>query len=137
MPSLIGRQGENTKFCSREHVAIFKATIEEDDMAGNSLEEDEQAPLWEAVKGAGQYLDQLGIHDLRYLNKDQLLHFGSVIIAGFAENRTEWFDNKRHPDDRLFPMEPPLDAAGNVIKCGPNGEVVGDAGADLDDEIPF
>jgi len=42
--------------------------------------------------------------------------FGSIMISGFAEQRAEWFENRRHPDDNFrkdFGLDP------------------------LDDEIPF
>jgi hypothetical protein len=55
----------------------------------HKLEDHEEAPLWEAVKAAGEYLDSLGVHDLRRLTKGQLLMFGSIIISRFAEQRTK------------------------------------------------
>tara|TARA_R100001244_G_scaffold41976_1_gene38006 strand:- start:6442 stop:6702 length:261 start_codon:yes stop_codon:yes gene_type:complete len=85
-------------------------------MTGHHLEQDEDAPLWEAVKKAGAYLDSINQHDLRALDKGQLMMFGSIIISAFAENRASWFENQRHPDDNFrkdFGLEP------------------------LDDEIPF
>ncbi len=83
-------------------------------MTTHHLEDDEEAPLWDALKAAGAYLDSLEVHDLRYLTRDQLLLFGSIVIARYAEQRAEWFDNRRHPDDRI----------GGRIE-------------ELDDEIPF
>ena len=78
----------------------------------HKLEEDEDAPLFEAVKAAGQYLDSLKVYDLRYLSKAQLMMMGSIVISKFAEERAGWFENKRHPDDKM-------------------------PGLDFDDEIPF
>jgi hypothetical protein len=69
-------------------------------MTGHHLEAEEDIPLWEAIKKAGAYLDHIEKHDLRYLSKDELLMFGSIVISGFAEHRAEWFQNRRHPDDK-------------------------------------
>jgi hypothetical protein len=92
-------------------------------MTGHHLEQDEDAPLWEAIKKAGAYLDSIEQHDLRHLTKDQLLMFGSIIISKFAEQRAEWFENRRHPDDS-FEKDFSLDAKGSRP-------------GELDDEIPF
>ena len=69
-------------------------------MTGHHLEQDEDIPLWEAIKKAGQYLDSINQHDLRHLPKDKLLMFGSIIISAFAEERAEYFEKKRHPNDK-------------------------------------
>jgi hypothetical protein len=90
---------------------------------GHHLEQDEDAPLWEAVKAAGQYLDNIEVFDLRYLTKGQLMMFGSIVIAKFAENRAEWFENRRHLDD-TFQKDIERDAKGS--KPG-----------ELNDEIPL
>jgi hypothetical protein len=70
-------------------------------MTGQHLEQDEDVPLWEAVKKAGQYLDSIGQHDMRYLTKQQLLMFSSKIVSAFAEQRADWFERQRHPDDKM------------------------------------
>ena len=88
-------------------------------MTGHRLEQEEDAPLWEAVKKAGAYLDNINQHDLRVLDKGQLMMFASIIISAFAENRAEWFENQRHADDN-FRKDFGLGAAKT-----------------LDDEIPF
>jgi hypothetical protein len=49
---------------------------------------------------------------MRYLSKAQLMMMGSIVISKFAEERAGWFENKRHPDDKM-------------------------PGLDFDDEIPF
>jgi hypothetical protein len=79
-----------TFYCSRGH-----------SMTGQHLEQDEDVPLWEAVKKAGQYLDSIGQHDMRYLTKQQLLMFSSKIVSAFAEQRADWFERQRHPDDKM------------------------------------
>jgi|TARA_Y100000310_G_C20571626_1_gene758342 hypothetical protein len=68
-------------------------------MTDHRLEDDESVPLWEACRTAGQYLDSIKVHDIRYLNRDQLMMLGSIIISTFAEQRAEWFENRRHKDD--------------------------------------
>lgn len=93
----------HTFFCSREHV----------EMSDHHLEQEEDAPLWEAIKKAGAYLDSINQHDLRVLKKEQLMMFGSIIISQFACERAEYFESRRHRDDK-----------GSL----PGG---------LDDEIPF
>jgi hypothetical protein len=95
MPSLGGKAGsDHTFFCSMEHV----------EMSTHHLEQEEDAPLWEAVKKAGAYLDSIGQHDLRYLKKDRLMMFASIIISAFAEQRAEYFESQRHPDDSGIPL---------------------------------
>lgn len=106
-PALAGRPGEYVKFCSQAHCDRFMGQN-----MSHKLEDDEDAPLFEAVKAAGQYLDSLKIYDLRYLSKAQLMMMGSIVISRFAEQRAGWFENKRHPDDKM-------------------------PGLDFDDEIPF
>ena len=62
-------------------------------MTGHRLEQDEDVPLWEAVKAAGQYLDSISKHDLRTLTKVELLMMGSIVISKFAEEQSN-----RHND---------------------------------------
>jgi hypothetical protein len=62
-------------------------------MTGHRLEQEEDVPLWEAVKAAGQYLDNISKHDLRTLSRTELLLMGSIIISTFAEERAGWFQN--------------------------------------------
>ena len=64
-------------------------------MAEHHLEQEEDPMLFEAIKAAGQYLDHLNVHDLRYLTKDQLLMFTSIVISKFAEASAEFFTNNR------------------------------------------
>lgn len=64
-------------------------------MAEHHLEQEEDPLLFEAIKSAGQYLDRLNVHDLRYLTHDQLLMFASIVIAKFAEVNAEFFTNNR------------------------------------------
>ena len=96
MPALGGMAGSgHTFFCSMEHV----------EMSTHRLEQEEDAPLWEAIKMAGAYLDDLGQHDLRYLKKDHLMMFASIVISAFAEQRAEYFESRRHPDDKEIPFD--------------------------------
>ena len=67
-------------------------------MTGHRLEQDEDAPLWEAVVAAGQYLDSISKHDLRTLSKVELLMMGSVIISKFAEERSKRLSNDINDD---------------------------------------
>ena len=96
MPALGGGVGmESVFFCCMEHV----------EMSAHHLEQEEDAPLWEAIKKAGTYLDSIEQHDLRYLKKDNLLMFASIIISAFAEQRAEYFESQRHPDDNKLPLD--------------------------------
>jgi len=95
MPSLVGREGKRLATCSLKHLNAIADYI----MADHKLESDEDEPLWEAVKAAGQYLDELQRFDLRHLTRDQLMMFGSIVISKYAEARADWFENRRHPDD--------------------------------------
>jgi hypothetical protein len=74
-------------------------------MSKHHLEQEEDAPLWEAVKKAGEYLDSISQHDLRYLKKEHLLMFASIIVSKFACERAEYFESKRHPDDNKLPLD--------------------------------
>ena len=85
-PSLIGRRGKLTFFCSTEHVK---------EMAEHHLEQEEDGMLWEATVAACQYLDRLELHDMRYLSREQLLMFTSIVISKFAEVNAEFFTNNR------------------------------------------
>ena len=59
-------------------------------MSSHTLEQDEDAALFEAAKAAGQYLDSLQVYDLRYLSKAKLLMFTSIIVAKFAETNPKY-----------------------------------------------
>jgi len=67
-------------------------------MTGHRLEQDEEAPLWEAVKAAGQYLDSISKHDLRTLSKVELLMMGSIVISKFAEEQSKRLSNDLNDD---------------------------------------
>jgi len=59
-------------------------------LSSHTLEQDEDAALFEAAKAAGQYLDSLQVYDLRYLSKAKLLMFTSIIVAKFAETNPKY-----------------------------------------------
>lgn len=56
-------------------------------MSGHGLEDHETEALFDSAKAGGEYLDSLAIYDLRYLDKNKLLMFASVIISKYAEAR--------------------------------------------------
>ena len=68
-------------------------------MSSHTLEQDEDAALFEAAKAAGQYLDSLQVYDLRYLDKGKLLMFASIIISKFAEHKKDYFTNTKNTED--------------------------------------
>ena len=80
------------------------------EMSNHHLEQEEDGMLWEATTAACQYLDHLNLHDMRYLTKEQLLMFTSIVISKYAEVNAEFFTNNRRKAAEA---------------------------ADLDDEIPF
>ena len=64
-------------------------------MADHHLEQEEDGMLWEATVAACQYLDRLELHDMRYLSREQLLMFTSIVISKFAEVNADFFTNNR------------------------------------------
>ena len=86
MPAAHKRQGPLIKFCSIEHRDQYGRYK----LSSHTLEQDEDAALFEAAKAAGQYLDSLQVYDLRYLSKAKLLMFTSIIVAKFAETNPKY-----------------------------------------------
>mgnify|MGYP003661047186 FL=1 len=77
-PRLKGVSRPDRWFCSREHLKIWR----EKKMDWN---EEENTMILEAGKSGGQYLDSIGITDLRALDKGQWLMFLRSVIGRSAE----------------------------------------------------
>ena len=68
-------------------------------MADHHLEQEEDGMLWEATVAACQYRARIELHDMRYLSREQLLMFTSIVISKFAEVNADFFTNNRKTAD--------------------------------------
>lgn len=84
-----GRQPRGFSFdgrgaCSAECSAIMAYVS-----GGHPITIDEQAALWDAMKFAGEYLEEIGKFDLRDLTAVELLNFLQVLLRGFSQSLRE------------------------------------------------
>ena len=75
-PHLVGKRGHAKFYCSMDHMKK---------MSDEHFQNEEDPLLFASITQACKYLDELQIHDMRYLNKQQLLMFSAIVISKYAE----------------------------------------------------
>ena len=79
-PRLIGVSRPDRWFCSRQHQELWREKKMD-------WTDEENAMILEAGKSGGQYLESIGITDLRALDKAQWLMFLRAVVSRMAEQR--------------------------------------------------
>lgn len=93
-PRIARRPGRDVSFCSMNHMRLWECKI----MVDWTPQESEM--VLAAGKAGGEYLDEIGITDLRRLSKPQWEQFLRCVIGRWAEIRPGYLEQWRKMCDQ-------------------------------------